>query len=110
MVVVQVEGVMEKNKERPLVALLDSGSTHTWIQKGLLGQSVTTTKMEEVTSQTLGGTIKGLETMTIKSMTLPELFKTRHITELNVKVFETDCRYDDNRKRYFTTTRNGIRL
>ena len=79
---------------RPLLCLLDSGATGSWISRTRLPQHIQGKKVAEVTSQTLAGTFTSNQEIQLEQVMLPEFFKTRKIDSVYAKIYTTPCRYD----------------
>ena len=78
----------------PFLCLLDSGATGCWISRARLLQNIRGKTVDQVTSQTLAGTFTSSQEVQFEQVMLPEFFKTRKLDHVNVKIFDTQCRYD----------------
>ena len=92
--IITIEDLMGKKLSRPLLCLLDSGASHTWIRQGVLPSGIKGKKETKTISQTLAGTLSGTQVLQVTAMRLPEFFRTRKIGPLQVRLFEANCRYD----------------
>ena len=79
---------------KPMVLLLDSGSTTTWINKKALPRGIQGETVDKITGSTLGGTFNSTEQVCIEELSFPEFFAKRKLPKLSARVFHADCRYD----------------
>jgi len=84
-----------KESNRPLLALLDSGSTHSWISHRALPTGIQGQTDISVQSQTLAGPMKSTQVVDMTKILLPEFFRTRVIdTHTTWVFFQEQCRYN----------------
>ena len=80
---------------RPLLCLLDSGASHTWIHRGVLPDGVTPKSGPVIKSTTLAGKLKSNQHVLLQNSALLELYRTHKINEITAFVFDADdCRYN----------------
>ena len=94
---------------KPLLVLFDSGSNSSWIKAKSLPKGVVPTKVDEISSSTLAGSMKSNQQVTLERLVFPEFFKTRVVDSLEARVFHTTCRYDVIVGRDFLTA-IGLKL
>lgn len=80
--------------KRPLLCLLDSGSTSTWINNKALLPGITGKIVTSKTGQTMAGTFKSSAEVTTQRMTFPEFHWNRSVNSVLASVFCADCCYD----------------
>jgi len=86
-----IQGVTFK---KPVVALLDSGSTTSWINAKSLPNGIQGRTVTPITGATMAGTFKSNQEVTLGDMTLPEFYSRRTLPKLAARIFYTSCRYD----------------
>ena len=79
---------------RPLLLLLDSGSTSTWINKQALPKGIMGSTTDKVSGTTLAGSFSSSEQVTMNDLILPEFSSKRSFPTLKAQVFHAPCRYD----------------
>ena len=80
---------------RPLVALCDSGSSHSLMNKGSLPRGVTTFQTDPIKTTTTAGDHVCQEAVVMTELSLPEFVNGRKITNLSAQVFDSkNCPYD----------------
>ena len=86
--------IQGQNFRKPLVALFDSGSTSTWINKKSLPKGIQGYTVANVTGTTLAGTFSSTEKVCLQDVSLPEFHSKRTLPKCSARVFHADCRYD----------------
>ena len=87
--------VQKHMTNHPLLCLLDSGTSHTWIHQGVLPEGVCGGHMiKPIKSTTLAGTLQANQQVTLKNSILPELYRTHKIDKIKALVFNTHCCYN----------------
>ena len=90
-----MQSIQNHNSSKPLLVLLDSGSSHTWINPVALPKGCTPVVMKQkVRSTTLAGPLESSLQVDLKRVTFPEFFKNRYVDDLKAHVFQAPCRYD----------------
>ena len=89
-----VQDMQTLSINKPLLCLIDTGSSHTWIRKSLIPEGVRGNVLPKVKNVTLAGTLEGTHEVIINEAIMPEFFKTRKIGPMKVRAFPTECRYD----------------
>ena len=85
----------QEMKIRPLLCLFDSGSDYTWIrQKSIPGNITPSISGTPLIGATMAGNFTSTKTVELKGISIPEFSPSRTISKLNVRVMETECRYD----------------
>ena len=80
---------------RPLVALCDSGSSHSLMNKGSLPRGMTTFQTDPIKTTTTAGDHLCHEAVVMTELSLPEFVNGRKITNLSAQVFDSkNCPYD----------------
>ena len=80
---------------RPLVVLLDTGSTSTWISAESLPKGAVPRTVDALESSTLTGKLKSNQEVDLEGIVLPELQRSRILDCHRARVFyQKDCRYD----------------
>ena len=87
-VVKSIQGV---KMNRPLLALLDSGATHSFICQDILPKGIETKKGSSVTSSTLTGTFTSNNIITMDTVNLPEFMMNRFFDNIEARVFNNKC-------------------
>ena len=80
--------------DRPLIALLDSGSTKTWFNKKSMPEGVQGISVPSETGTTLAGSFKSNEQVCLQDLAVPELLKSTTLPKCSARVFHAPCRYD----------------
>ena len=78
----------------PLVGLMDSGSTTTWINKKCLPPGIHGDTVEKITGSTIAGTFESSERVCLQDICLPECSSNKKMPKLSARVIHADCRYD----------------
>jgi hypothetical protein len=86
--------LQQQVSQRPLLALLDSGSTTTWINHRSIPDGVQGTPVDNLKGSTLAGEFSSSEQITLHDFALPEFHSKRTLPILQARVFQADCRYD----------------
>ena len=76
---------------RPLIALLDSGSTTTWVNKKCLPNGIQGQTVEKIKGSTLAGEFSSSEQVCLQEFALQEFHAKRTLPKLKARVFHTDC-------------------
>ena len=76
------------------MALLDSGSTKTWINKDCVPPNVKGDIVDSVVGSTLAGTFKSNTQVRLQDFVLTELHDKRSVPEVLARIFDSECRYD----------------
>src|SRR6476620_10933455 len=79
--------------KRPLVALLDSGSTSSWINERVVG-NVAATATRRTVSNTLMGRLESSTKVSLTQAILPDLSQSKRINRIDAYVFQQRIRYD----------------
>ena len=79
---------------KPLIGLLDSGSTSTWVNAKSLPKGIHGKMTESVQGSTLAGSFKSSEEIVLGDLGFPELHSKQSLPELKAMVFHAPCRYD----------------
>ena len=79
---------------RPLLLLLDSGSTSTWINKKSLPKGIMGKTVNKVSGSTLAGSFTSSEQVDLYDFVLPEFHGKRFLPHVAAQVFHAECRYD----------------
>ena len=89
-------GAIQHSTQRkdPLLVLLDSGASGSWINKASLPHNVVPTIVDTVTGKTMAGEFTSNRQVRLQQFVLPEFSKHRVMPELVARVFEQPCRYD----------------
>ena len=80
--------------ERPLLALLDTGSDTSWISRTSLPPKAPLVKVSAVSGQTLTGEFVSDEAVFCFNTKFPELSNSLSVTRFAARVFSGKCRYD----------------
>ena len=72
---------------KPLLCLLDSGTTSCWITCNAI-------PMSAITNQTLAGTFSSNQELTLSNTLFPEFHRARSIDNIQAKIFDQPCQYD----------------
>ena len=86
--------VQGQNFRKPLVALLDSGSTTTWINKRCLPPGIHGETVKTITGSTIAGSFTSTERVCLQDVFLPECSATKKMSKLAARVIHAECRYD----------------
>jgi hypothetical protein len=90
-----VHSIQGHHSNKPLSALVDTGSTYTHISASSLPKGVTPLRLPRpVRGSTLAGTIESYGYVQLKDITLPELDPSRRIESLRAYVFKSPCKYN----------------
>jgi hypothetical protein len=90
-----VHSIQGHHSNKPLSALVDTGSTYTHISASSLPKGVTPLCLPRpVRGSTLAGTIESYGDVQLKDVTLPELDPSRRIESLRAYVFKSPCKYN----------------
>ncbi len=88
-------GLLHATKnEETLMALLDSGSSHTCISYCYLPKGIQGHTNALAVSQTLTGRLQGSQEVDLQGVVIPEFFKKRSMEKLAARVFFAACCYD----------------
>ena len=79
---------------RPWIALLDSGSTTTWINKKALGKDIQGYTVPKVQGTTLAGSFSSKECVCIEGLSFPEFHPKQKLPKLGANVFHAECCHD----------------
>lgn len=79
---------------KPLLCLLDSGSTRSWISQSCLPKGINGQTVDSVNSSTLAGPMKSTQIVEFNSAILPEFHRSRKIHNAKFLLFNTPIRYD----------------
>jgi hypothetical protein len=85
--------IMEQHCKYHATALLDTGSTRTWIQRHLV-QEIPTRTTPPTRSSTLCGTLESSEVVDCEETVFPDLSMSKRVGSFEARVFERDVRYD----------------
>ena len=77
----------------PLSVLLDSGSTTSWVNCNMLPSIISPTTVTSLQGTTMAGNFQSNQQLTLTSVALPELSE-QSVPTLNLRVFNSSCRYD----------------
>ena len=91
LVVKSIQGI---NMNRPLLALLDSGATHSFIWQDILPQGVKEREGDSVTSSTLAGTFTSNTLITMDTINVLEFLSNQFFHDFKARVFNHKCQYD----------------
>jgi hypothetical protein len=90
-----VHSIQGHHSTKPLLALVDTGSTYTHISALILPKGVTPLRLPRpVHGSTLAGTVESYGYVQLKDITLPELDPPRRIEFLHAYVFKSPCKYN----------------
>ena len=90
---INAKHIQQQHLNRPLVALLDSGSTGTMINRASFPYGVITSRETPKTTVTTNGTFNSCEQVQITSCKCPE-FGSRSIPDIKADVFDSHCCFD----------------
>jgi hypothetical protein len=93
-VLVLASSVQNKLQEQPMAALLDSGSTGTWIKRSALPKGAVPYKVAATRSATIAGIFESSLMVNISNVMLPEFSRSRRIDSFQARIIETPCKYD----------------
>ena len=79
---------------KPLLALADSGSSHTWINQRVLPRGTIGKRVASITGSTMAGEFTSAMEVDLKDIVLPEFYRLRTVDEIQAHVFKANCRYD----------------
>ena len=78
----------------PLLVLLDSGSSITWISQSALPPGANPATVDRMKGTTMAGTFESNQETHLEDVTLPEFHPTRYIPNMKARVFNNEsCRY-----------------
>ena len=77
--------------KKPLVVLLDSGSTTTWINKKSLLPGIQGYTVEKVTGSTLAGTFSSSKQVCLEDVSLPDFYSKQKLPKTSARVFHSEC-------------------
>lgn len=77
-----------------MLALLDSGSSHTFVRRSALPANCEPLQGPERKSSTLAGPMTSSHVVHLKHTMFPEFYKSRFVENITAQVFDTPCRYD----------------
>ena len=79
---------------KPLLALLDSGATNSFINENVIPKGVIGTPTKEIQSQTLAGSFLSNKMISLQKVSLPEFLPNRIFNSFDVRIMNGNCRYD----------------
>ena len=89
-----VDSLNKQTCRKPYVSLMDSGSSHTFINLKSLPKGCVPRKLEGVTASTLAGTLTSTLEVDLTDVLFPEFFKHRRLSKITARVFTAPCQYD----------------
>jgi hypothetical protein len=90
-----IHSIQGHHSNKPLSALVDTGSTYTHISASSLAKGVTPLRLPRpVRGSTLAGTIESYGYVQLKDITLPERDPSCRIESLRAYVFKSPCKYN----------------
>ena len=87
----KIQGQVNK---RPMLVLLDSGSTTSWFSKNSLPTGVQGSTVKKVTGSTLAGNFSSDKPVCLENISFPDFHPKRKLPKVFVQVFNSKCRYD----------------
>jgi hypothetical protein len=95
MTVLTARFIQNAVSQRPLSALLDSGSTSTWISDKVLPANTTPSLGGTIACSTAAGILQSKRYVTLQDIILPDFARTKHIDCVQAHVFDAgSTRYD----------------
>jgi len=79
---------------KPMLALADSGSSHTWINQKVLPKGTVGKRTASFTGSTMAGEFTSALEVDLKDIVLPEFYRSRTVDDIQAHVFKANCRYD----------------
>ncbi|KAG7360643.1 retroviral aspartyl protease [Nitzschia inconspicua] len=83
-----------KTLDRPLLCLIDTGSTYSWIKTKSLPPGVNGTTVTPVSSQTLAGKLESNQVISNVDVTFPEFHRQRTVHQRTFRLVNNHMRYD----------------
>ncbi|KAG7372074.1 retroviral aspartyl protease [Nitzschia inconspicua] len=83
-----------KTLDRPLLCLIDTGSTYSWIKIKSLPPGVNGTTVTPVSSQTLAGKLESNQVISNVDVTFPEFHRQRTVHQRTFRLVNNHMRYD----------------
>jgi hypothetical protein len=91
---VLADTVQSKQQRKPMSALLDSGSTVTWVKRSALPKGAVPYRAPSIKSTTLAGTFESSFMVNISDVMFPEFSRSRRMNGFQARVIETNRKYD----------------
>ena len=87
-----IQGV--EGRTRPMIVLLDSGSTNSWIARDALPQGINSTTTVPYSGSTMAGTFSSNQQVRLDGIAFPEFYKHRRLPTMACRVMNVPCHYD----------------
>ena len=79
---------------QPLLCLLDSGATSSWVTRKRLPKGVFGRTVQTVSNQTMAGMFSSDQQVELEGVVFPECFQMLRLDNVEARIFNSDCWYD----------------